>query len=196
MALRISKNQRVAVLAAGVSLAMLGLAFASVPLYRLFCQVTGYAGTTQRAERAPARQDTRTVTIRFDANIAADLPWTFVPVQSSIQVHLGEQALAKFRVTSKSPLTTTGSATHFNVTPEASGLYFSKIDCFCFNSQTLKPGESAELPVTFFVDPELARDPDTASIREITLSYTFFKAEPAAVGQQASVRAGQPTIKE
>jgi len=173
---------------------MLGLAYASVPLYRIFCQATGFAGYTQTAERAPAevRAGTR-ITIRFNADISRKLPWTFQPEQTSMQLALGESGLAVYRVKNLSSQRIVGQAT-FNVTPFAAGPYFNKIQCFCFQEQVLAPGETAELPVTFFVDPKIADDPQTADINTITLSYTFFRSpnDPGAADKVSSQAATAP----
>jgi cytochrome c oxidase assembly protein subunit 11 len=164
-----------ALLACGAIVAMLGLTAASVPLYRLFCQVTGYGGTTQRAEQAPGARDTM-IKVRFNADIAAGMPWSFVPAVHEIEIPIGEQQLAFYRAHNNGTRPVTGTAT-FNVTPSKAGYYFSKIDCFCFTEQTLEPGQSADLPVSFFIDPEILDDPDTRDVRSITLSYTFFPRE-------------------
>lgn len=156
--------------------AMLGLSFAAVPFYRMFCQVTGYNGTTQRAAAAPARVIDRYVTVRFDSNISPALNWEFQPEQREIRLKIGENKLAFYRATNRSDKPLTGTAT-FNVTPEAVGGYFDKIQCFCFTEQTLAPGETAEMPVSFFIDPAIMDDPDARDFTEITLSYTFFKVK-------------------
>jgi cytochrome c oxidase assembly protein subunit 11 len=169
-------NRRVAALAAGLAAAMLGLAFASVPLYRLFCQATGFGGTTQRAEAPPDKALAKTISVRFDANISGGLSWSFHPVATAVKVKLGEQNIAHYRAVNTSSKTLTGTAA-FNVTPETAGIYFNKIECFCFTEQTLKPGEAIDMPVVFFVDPDLAADPDAANISEITLSYTMYPVD-------------------
>jgi cytochrome c oxidase assembly protein subunit 11 len=175
------KNLRVAAAAASVAVAMVGLAYASVPLYSMFCRVTGFGGTTQRADVAPNSATEKFITIRFDANIAGSLGWNFNPVQSVMKVKIGEQTMAHYSATNTTDNVLTGSAI-FNVTPSEAGAYFNKIQCFCFTEQTLKPGESADLPVDFFVDPAILDDPDSKSISEITLSYTFFPIDkPDAV---------------
>jgi cytochrome c oxidase assembly protein subunit 11 len=182
------KNKRVAMMAAGVAASMLGLAYASVPLYSLFCQVTGFGGTPQRAEAAPeasSASDARTITVRFDANKSENLKWTFHAVQTSMSVKIGEQQMAYYRAVNVSDKPVTGSAV-FNVTPDNAGIYFNKIQCFCFTEQTLKPGESVEMPVVFFVDPDMLQDPDAENISEITLSYTFY---PVDKPQNASTTA-------
>lgn len=160
-----------------VILAMVGLTAASVPLYRLFCQVTGYGGTTQRAESAPAREDDgRVITVRFDANTAPDLDWEFRPLQASVRVHPGEEKVIAYRAVNHSKEPLTGTAT-FNVTPSKAGIYFDKLQCFCFTRQHLAPGESTDLSVSFFVDPDIAGDPNTVDVDTITLSYTMFRAK-------------------
>jgi cytochrome c oxidase assembly protein subunit 11 len=155
---------------------MVGLSYASVPLYRLYCQVTGYQGATRTALRAPDAASAATITVRLDANVNNTLPWSFTPEQPQVTMALGESVTAVYRVKNLSNKPTVGSAT-FNVTPFDSGQFFNKIQCFCFTEHALKPGESAELPVTFFVDPKIRDNPDTADIGTITLSYTFFRAE-------------------
>ena len=175
------KNLRVAAAAAGVAVAMVGLAYASVPLYSMFCEVTGFGGTTQRADVAPETATDKFITIRFDANTAGSLGWNFHPAQSVMKVKIGEQNMAHYSATNTTGKVLTGSAI-FNVTPSEAGAYFNKIQCFCFTEQTLKPGESADLPVDFFVDPAILDDPDSKSVSEITLSYTFFPVDkPDAV---------------
>lgn len=176
------RHARVGIVLSLVAAGMLGLAFAAVPLYRLMCQVTGYAGTVQRATAASTSVSDRVVTIRFDANIANGLAWRFEPEKTSIDVKLGENMLAFFRATNTSSAPLSGVAT-FNVTPEIAGGYFNKVQCFCFDQQTLKAGETVEMPVSFFVDPALLDEPGGADIKEITLSYTFYPSEaPAAPG--------------
>jgi cytochrome c oxidase assembly protein subunit 11 len=160
----------------GLVAGMVGLSFASVPLYRMFCQVTGYGGTPQRAEKAPGEVLDRTVTIRFDGNVDHALPWTFAPVQQTMDVKIGETALAFFKASNNSSVPVTGRAI-FNVSPELAGRYFTKIECFCFKQQTLAAGETVEMPVTFFVDPKFVEDEDTKDISEITLSYTFYRSD-------------------
>jgi len=157
------------------ALAMLGLAFASVPLYRVFCQVTGFGGTTMKADAAPGAVAGQ-IGVRFDANIDPALPWKFEPVQETVRIHPGARTTIYYQATNYTARSTTGQAI-FNVTPESAGKYFSKIECFCFTEQTLKPGESVKMPVIFFVDPKLRDDPDTKHIDEITLSYTFYPVE-------------------
>jgi len=170
-----SANRRTAIAISAIVVGMAGLSFASVPLYRLFCEVTGYGGTTQRAS-APAAIGARVVTIRFDASVAGrDLPWTFEPVQREVQARVGEEKLAFYRARNNADQPITGTAT-FNVTPHKAGPYFEKVACFCFNEQKLGPGESTELGVSFFVDPKIVDDPNLRDVDTITLSYTFFRA--------------------
>ena len=171
-----------AAIAGGVALAMLGLAYASVPLYALFCQVTGFGGTPQRAAAAPSETASQSISVRFDANIAGSLDWTFQPAQTTVAAKLGEQVLAHYRAANTSNRKLTGTAV-FNVTPVNAGIHFNKIECFCFTEQTLEPGETVDMPVVFFVDPAIIKDPDTRSIKEITLSYTFYPVEKPAVSQ-------------
>jgi cytochrome c oxidase assembly protein subunit 11 len=177
------RNLRVALLAAGVVCGMVGLTYASVPLYRLFCQVTGFGGTTQRAEAAPAVAADRTVRVRFDANTSSGLDWSFHPVHEAMTVKVGEQMLGFYRATNRSDRPLTGTAV-FNVTPVQAGAYFNKIQCFCFTEQLLEPGQSIDMPVSFFVDPAMLDDEDAAGITEITLSYTFYPVDkPKAVSE-------------
>jgi cytochrome c oxidase assembly protein subunit 11 len=168
------KKSIVALALAGLVAGMVGLSFAAVPLYRMFCQATGYAGTTQRADTAPKDILDRTVTVRFDANVDPKLPWKFVPEQRHVDVRIGESALVFFKAINISDKPITGTA-GFNVAPQAAGRYFNKIQCFCFTEQKLAPGQSVEMPVTFFVDPKFAEDDSTMNIPEITLSYTFYR---------------------
>ena len=174
------RNARTAVGFALFALAMLGLAFASVPLYRLFCQVTGFGGTTQRAEKAPGAIAGQ-IGVRFDANVHPGLPWKFEPVERTVRIAPGARTQIFYRATNLVARPTTGQAV-FNVTPDTVGQYFSKIECFCFTEQTLKPGESVDMPVVFFVDPKIRDNPDTRHIDEITLSYTFYPVESPGRG--------------
>jgi cytochrome c oxidase assembly protein subunit 11 len=167
-----------AALAAGAVAAMTGLAFAAVPLYQAFCRVTGYGGTTQTATAAPSAMLDQRIEVRFDANHAPDLPVAFTPVQRAQTLRIGETSVAFYRVRNTSDHPVTAVAT-FNVTPHAAGQYFAKLECFCFQDRTLAPGEEAELPVVYFVDPELVSDPETKEIGSITLSYTYFRSTSA-----------------
>ena len=172
---RSGRNASVALLLAGVALGMVGMAFASVPLYRIFCQVTGFGGTTQVATSAPEESSGRTMKVRFNADVNPTLPWSFQPEQREVTVKLGEQKLVFFRARNLSPQPTNGSAT-FNVTPLKAGIYFDKTQCFCFDEQHLEPGQEVEMAVSFFVDPAIADDPGLADVTTITLSYTFFRS--------------------
>lgn len=167
---------RTALIMGLVALAMLGVGYASVPLYRLFCQATGLNGTTQRSAEAPGAVAGKTVTIRFDANHAPNLPWAFRPERETQDVTIGARNMAFFTATNNSSHAVTGTAT-YNVTPVQAGKYFTKIQCFCFTQQTLAPGETARMPVIFFVDPKILADPDGRDIAEITLSYTFYPVD-------------------
>jgi len=169
------KNARTALMAALFAAAMVGFAFASVPLYRAFCQLTGFDGTPLRAARAPGAVAGR-IGVRFDANVHPGLPWRFEPVQKTIRIAPGARTQILYRATNLSARTITGQAV-FNVTPDTAGQYFNKIECFCFTEQTLKPGQSVEMPVIFYVDPKLRQDDGTKAIDEITLSYTFYPVE-------------------
>ncbi len=171
---RRTRNARLGLALGGLACAMVGLAFAAVPLYRLFCQVTGYGGTTQVAESAPAEVGQRVFKIRFNADVNWNLPWRFQPTQREISVKVGEPGLVFYKAENLTQEAITGTAT-YNVTPLKAGAYFSKLDCFCFEEQRLAPGQSAELGVSFFVDPSILEDPNLDEVAAITLSYTFFR---------------------
>lgn len=177
---------------AGIAVAtvigMTGLAFAAVPLYQAFCRVTGYGGTTQEASTAPGQVLDQRIEIRFDANTSPDLPVEFEPKQRSESLRIGETGLAFYRVRNLSNEPVVARAT-YNVTPHMAGPYFAKLECFCFTDRTLAPGEEAELPVVFFVDPEIVNDRDTADIRTLTLSYTFFRSTSPQAAAPAGDRA-------
>jgi cytochrome c oxidase assembly protein subunit 11 len=185
------RHGRVALLLVGLVACMTGLAFASVPLYRLFCQVTGYGGVPQRAEHAPTEILDRTIRVRFDANVDPKLPWRFVPVERAIDVKIGETGLAFFKASNSSDKPVTGTAV-FNVVPELASRYFTKIECFCFKEQTLAAGAGIEMPVTFFVDPKIVEDDDTKNVDEITLSYTFYRngEEPGVAAAPGAANSG------
>lgn len=170
------RNRRVASIAGLAALGMVGMAYAAVPLYQIFCQVTGYGGTTQSAETASATTIDRDITIRFDANTARNMGWSFRPAQREVTLKVGENGLAYYEARSLVSRRTAGTAT-FNVTPVQAGAYFTKVDCFCFTEQVLDPGQTAQMPVSFFVDPAIADDPELDSVSTITLSYTFFPSE-------------------
>ena len=166
---------RTAALVALVPLTMLGASFAAVPLYDLFCRVTGFGGTTQVADAGPTAVLERDVTVRFDANLAAGTPLTFRPLQQAEGLRVGETGLAFYEVTNTSDQPFKAIAS-YNVTPHKAGPYFQKLECFCFIEQVFPPGETLRLPVVFFVDPRIAEDDDQDDVRTITLSYTFFDA--------------------
>ncbi len=186
------RRRTTALIFGGVAFGMVGMSFAAVPLYRLFCQVTGYGGTTQRADAVGDRVLDRVVRVQFDSNVADSLGWRFAPAQRSIEVRLGEPAVMEYTAENLTGAPTAGTAV-FNVTPEAVGRYFNKIECFCFSVQTLAAGETAVLPVLFFVDPALADDPILNYIETITLSYTFYPTalpEPRPLAQAVAGAAG------
>jgi cytochrome c oxidase assembly protein subunit 11 len=183
------RNARTARRLAVIVVAMIGLTFASVPLYRLFCGATGYAGTTQRASTAPqeSADGKGLITVRFNAETATDLGWEFRPLQEQVTVHPGEERVIAYRAVNHTGEPITGTAT-FNVTPFKAGIYFSKIQCFCFSKQHLAPGESADLSVSFFVDPDISTDPNTRDVDTITLSYTMFRAKDDGQPDQSRSR--------
>ena len=172
------RNTRTALTMALVVAAMVGLAFASAPLYRAFCSLTGFGGTPLRAEKAPGAVAGK-IGVRFDANVHPGLPWRFEPEQRTVRIAPGEQTKIFYRAQNLSARPITGQAA-FNVTPDQAGKYFNKIQCFCFTEQTLKAGQSVDMPVVFFVDPKILKDEDTKDIDEITLSYTFYPVESSA----------------
>jgi cytochrome c oxidase assembly protein subunit 11 len=183
-------NGKIAAICAGVTLGMVGAGFAAVPAYRAFCQITGFDGTISRADSAPARILDETITIRFDAN-ARDIPWDFKPEQVRQSVRIGATGLAYFTVVNTSDAPVTGQAT-FNILPETAGAYFKKTQCFCFEEQTLAPGEEMEFAVVYFVDPGIAADPETSWMDELTLSYTFFPSKNGAIELSAATAANRP----
>lgn len=170
---RRQRNRRTALYASGIIVGMLGLTAASVPLYDLFCRVTGFGGTTQVADAAPGGAAEHIVQVRFNADRQPDLPWRFQPLQRTMEVRVGENHLAFYEAENRADHPVVGRAV-YNVTPHKVGGYFAKVHCFCFEEQTLEAGERVEMPVSFFVDPAMLDDPSTAAVREITLSYTFF----------------------
>lgn len=180
------QRQVTALMAIGVIAGMAGLTAAAVPLYRLFCQVTGYGGTTQVADAQPVDIRDETITVRFNADVDPGLSWSFAPVQRERSVRIGESTLAAYRARNNAAKPIVGTAV-FNVTPHKVGPYFSKIACFCFEEQVLAPGEAVDMPVSFYVDPAILDDPDTRDVSAITLSYTFFPAPDQA---EALARAG------
>lgn len=184
-----NRNLRTGLIAGAGALAMLGMGFAAVPLYDMFCRVTGFGGTTQRADLAEANAvqiGSQTMSVRFDGNTDPGLPWKFAPMQVTQQMPIGTRKLAFYRAENLSDKPITGVAS-FNVQPELAGLYFKKIHCFCFEQQTLQPGQSVEMPVQYYVDPAILKDPEAARIEQITLSYTFHvAADPQPAGKVAS----------
>ncbi|OCW55620.1 cytochrome c oxidase assembly protein [Hoeflea olei] len=172
-----SANGRIVLACSAFVISMVGVSYAAVPLYQLFCQVTGYGGTTQRVEQMSDTILDRTIKVRFDSNVAAGLPWKFKPVDREVEIRIGETVQIAYTAENLSQDSTYGQAT-FNVTPMSAGAYFNKIQCFCFTENELKPGETMNMPVVFFVDPAIVDDPDAKDVNTITLSYTFFPQEP------------------
>ena len=177
-----SANAKTASLAALLAVAMVGLGFAAVPLYNLFCRVTGFGGTTQRYDPVAAAAEPKilsdTISVRFDANVSPKLPWKFYPEHPTDTVSIGARDMAIFIAENQSPHEVVGTAS-FNVTPDAAGKYFTKIQCFCFTKQTLQPGQEVRMPVVFYVDPAILKDPAANDVEEITLSYTFYPVDEA-----------------
>ena len=175
------RNRRTGTILLAVAAAMLAMGYAAVPLYRLFCQVTGFGGTTQRATEVQAADAAArsaggaTISIRFDANVARDMPWAFKPLQATDRVAIGQRDMAIFTARNDTPIPITGTAT-FNVEPEQAGKYFNKVQCFCFTEQTLQPGQEVRMPVIYYIDPAALDDPNMDGVGQITLSYTFHKA--------------------
>lgn len=196
---RLSPNQRIAAWLVGLVVTMGALSFAAVPFYDWFCRVTGYAGTTNVAERGSDVVLDDLVTVRFDANVERGMPWQFKPVQTQMTLRIGETGLAFYEAYNPTDRVVAGTAS-YNVTPDLAGYYFDKIQCFCFTEQVLKPGERVLMPVTFFVDPALVQDRDAGHIRNITLSYTFHETplpeKQAALAEPgAATGAAQETIR-
>ncbi len=179
-ALAADPRRRTAMLLAAFALVMVGLGFASVPLYRMFCEATGFDGTTQRASGVSTHVAAGSVEVRFDANHVPTIPWSFTPEKTEQVVRLGERQIAFFTATNHARYPVTGRAT-YNVTPTQAGGYFAKIQCFCFTQQTLQPGQTVRMPVIFYVDPAFAKDPDARDIQAITLSYTFYPVDAPQV---------------
>jgi cytochrome c oxidase assembly protein subunit 11 len=187
-----SRKRRTVLAAAGAIAGMLALTAYSPTLYRLFCEVTGYNGTTQRSGQAPANAAERMITIRFTAETQPDLPWRFAPVEREVTVKVGEQRLAHYVAENKSAERTTGMAI-FNVAPLKAGQYFDKIACFCFDEQTLGPNQRADMPVSFFIDPKILQDRNLDDVHTITLSYTFYRAVKQKTAERpAAARANTP----
>jgi len=166
---------------------MVGVSFAAVPLYSWFCRTTGFGGTTQVATSAPSGMSARTVTVRFDSNVTPGLPWSFEPERRTVEVRLGEVVTVYYKVTNESARPTVGQA-GYNVSPPTAGIYFEKINCFCFTQQALNPGEKRDMAVVFYVDPKLAKDSEQNDLNTITLSYTFYPVrEPQAAVLESAV---------
>ena len=180
---------RTAAICAVVAVGMAGAAFAAVPLYRAFCQLTGFDGTPGRAQAGAGKVLDRTVTVRFDGAVR-ELAWDFTPEQTTQTVRIGETTMAFFKATNTSSQPLTGTST-FNVVPEAAGGHFRKIECFCFQEQTIAPGETVRFPVVYFVDPEIVSDREARRIDEIVLSYTFFPVEPKRAQSRSTAGAAQ-----
>ena len=172
---------------------MVGAAYAAVPLYAMFCQLTGYGGTTQRVEQASDVILKQRITVRFDANVSGGLPWEFQPKAREITMQIGETVQADYQVTNLFAKATSGRAT-FNVEPELAGAYFNKIECFCFTDNTLKPGETLDMPVVFFVDPDIVKVPELKDLKTITLSYTFFPIDTPKAKVSDATQAPEKTI--
>lgn len=183
-------QKKTATLLVGVAATMLAASFAAVPFYDWFCRVTGYGGTTATAAAAPDQVLERTVLIRFDASLAADMPWEFKPQQHEMTVRIGENGLAFYEAYNPTDRVVAGTAS-YNVAPDLAGGYFTKIQCFCFTEQVLQPGERIVMPVSFYVDPSIVNDPEAGNIAEITLSYTFH--ETPLPEQQAGLRTPSAT---
>jgi cytochrome c oxidase assembly protein subunit 11 len=180
---RDTRNLTVAAACGALVGMMAAAAFAAVPLYNWFCRTTGFAGTPLVASTAPGEVLARKITVRFDANVTGGLPWRFEPETNEVEVRIGETVTVNYMVTNLAARETVGQAS-YNVSPPTAGAYFSKINCFCFTEQRLQPGETREMPVVFFVDPALAKDPEHDGLPTITLSYTMYpvRSEPQRVG--------------
>jgi cytochrome c oxidase assembly protein subunit 11 len=191
--LKTPRNGRVVFWCLATVVIMVAASFAAIPLYQEFCRATGFGGATKVGVKAPGAVEGGVFTIRFDANVAPGLPWRFAPAQREVKIKPGEQAIAFYKAESESNEPTAGQAV-YNVTPELAGQYFTKIACFCFNEQHLAAGQKVDMPVTFYVDPAILKDPDLKVVRSITLSYTFFPAPTAK--PQAEAAPGARTDKE
>jgi cytochrome c oxidase assembly protein subunit 11 len=190
------RDLAVAFLCGGFVALMVGAAYAAVPLYSWFCRTTGFGGTTQVAKALPSHESSRIVRVRFDSNVAAGLPWRFEPERNTIDVRLGQVVTVYYKVTNQTARTTAAQA-GYNVSPPTVGIYFEKINCFCFTQQTLQPGETRDMPVVFYVDPKLATDSEQDGVSTITLSYTFYPVRlpdpPAARGDETGHDAAAET---
>ncbi len=189
------KNAKVGLICLSLAGAMVGVSYAAVPLYRIFCQITGYGGTTQKAEEYKGKVSEKVFTVSFDSNISRELAWKFKPKQREVKLRLGEKVTAYYMATNIGKDTSTGEST-FNVSPQAAGQYFNKIQCFCFTEQTLAAGEKVEMPVLFYIDPEIVNDPLFENISTITLSYTFYPKELDETAKSAGLKKpANPTSK-
>src|SRR5690242_9514486 len=185
------RDALVAACCGAVVVSMVGAAYAAVPFYNWFCKTTGFGGTTQVSEKAPDQVLGRTITIRFDSNVTPGLPWRFMPEQNEIKVRIGEVATVNYKVVNEAAREIVGQAS-YNVSPPTVGAYFSKINCFCFTEQRMKPGEKREMPVVFFVDPALAQDSEQNDLTTITLSYTMYPVRQPEPPRVESGAAGTP----
>jgi cytochrome c oxidase assembly protein subunit 11 len=183
--MKLTRNDVVLVSCFALVIGMVGASYAAVPLYYLFCRATGYGGTPNRANAAPGAVGNRIITVRFDTNVDPALPWSFLPETRSVQVRLGEDRLVYFHAVNKASVPIVGHAA-FNVAPDEVARYFTKIQCFCFTEQRLEAGESVEMPVSFFVSPDLAKDRGNDTVSEITLSYTFYPATNQKAGSKTA----------
>ncbi len=188
------RNKMVAFFCVGFLTLMLGAAYAAVPLYQMFCAVTGFGGTTQRADAGSDTILDRKITVRFDGNVNGKLPWTFKPAQRTVELNMGETRQVAYLATNNGYLPSTGTSI-FNVTPFEAGSYFNKIECFCFTEQMLKSGETIEMPVVFFIDPDMDLDENLKNVKEITLSYTFFPVDAPEEPVAAAPSAGESKEK-
>ncbi|MBO0766388.1 MAG: cytochrome c oxidase assembly protein [Hyphomicrobiaceae bacterium] len=184
------RHRALAAWCAVVVAGMIGAAYAAVPLYRIFCQATGYDGTPRRASAASSKVIEKTIVVRFDGNVASGLPWRFEPVRNTMTVKVGENAEAHFRATNLSDHRIVGSAT-YNVAPDFAAAYFDKVECFCFTEQALEAGQTADLVLNFFIDPEIVHDLEARTATHVTVSYTFYPVkEPAGVAEKRSDKPG------
>ena len=189
-------NGAIAAACALGAVAMVGAAYAAVPLYKRFCQLTGFDGTTKRAEAAPAAGAAagKLITVRFDTNVRGDLPWTFQPLQVSEPTRIGTPSIAFFRVRNDGPVAITGRAT-FNLAPSSAAAYFVKTQCFCFSDQTIGPGQEMKFPVIYYIEPGFSTDRDTREFQEVTLSYTFFRSPQPSRGRDAAETGGREILR-
>ena len=183
------RHRAIAAWCAALVFAMVGAAYAAVPLYRMFCAVTGFDGTPRRATGPSQKTLEQTVTVRFDGNVAPNLPWRFEPVQTTMTVKLGENAVAVYKATNLSDKRIVATAA-YNIVPEITASYFNKIECFCFTEQVLEPGQTAELALSFFIDPEIVRDQDAKRVTHLTVSYTFYPTATPGVAEKKTSKSG------